>query len=95
MKIDLSKFKNFWFELEDGTKVDEVPKDYSGYVSYHHCFPCQLTEKVDSYNYHPIHWYEKVLWRMFPRLRNRWNVTKGRKFRRSLNLIPHSMEWAM
>lgn len=83
MNIDLSKFKRFWFELEDGTEVDEVPKDYSGYVSYHHCFPCQMTECFDNYIFQPKHWYEKMLLRIFPALHAKWNVTKGRTFKRA------------
>lgn len=83
MKIDLSKMKHFWFELEDGTKVDVVPRDYKGYVTYHHCFPCELTEKVDSFIFQPRRWHEKVLLNVFPRLRRKWDVTKGRKFKRA------------
>lgn len=81
MNIDLSKFKKFWFELEDGTRVDEVPKDYSGYVSYWSAFPCQFTERMDSYIYHSKKWYEKLLLKVFPRLQDKWNISKGRTFR--------------
>lgn len=81
MKIDLSKFKCFWSELEDGTKVDELPKDYSGYVSYGSAFPCQFSEELMSYNYHPKKWYEKLLLKINPKLQEKWNITKGRTFK--------------
>ena len=82
MNIDLSKFKRFWFELEDGEKVDEVPKDYKGYVSYWSAFPCTFTEHMDSYIFHPAHWWERILLKINPRLRDKWNVSKGRTFKR-------------
>lgn len=81
MNIDLSKFKRFWFELEDGTKVDEVPEGYSGYVSYWSAFPCTFTEVMDSYVFHPEKWYEKLLLKIFPKLQIKWNTTKRRTFR--------------
>lgn len=81
MNIDLSKFKCFWFELEDGTVVDEIPKDYDGYVSYWSAFPCQFTEDMYDYIYHPKKWYEKLLLRVMPQLQKKWNVTKGRTFK--------------
>ena len=81
MNIDLSKFKVFWYELEDGTQVDEVPKDYSGYVSYWSAFPCQFTEEMCNYVYYPKKWWEKLLLRIDPKLQGKWNVTKGRTYR--------------
>lgn len=81
MNIDLNKFKTFWFELEDGTKVDEVPNGYKGYVSYWTAFPCQFTEHMYSYIFHPKHWWERVLLKINPRLMDKWNITKGRTFK--------------
>lgn len=83
MNIDLSKLKHFWFELEDGTKVDKLPKDYKGYASYWSAFPCVFIEQMDSYIFHPNKWYEKLLLRIRPQLRYKWNVTKGRTFKRA------------
>lgn len=83
MNIDLSKLKTYWFELEDGTKVDELPNDYEGYVSYWSAFPCEFTKRIDSYNFHPKKWYEKLLLRIRPQLINKWNITKGRTFKRA------------
>lgn len=81
MNIDLNKFKTIWFELEDGTEVDEVPKDYKGYVSFWSAFPCQFTESMYSYIYRPRTWYEKLLVKIRPQLKEKWNVTKGRTYR--------------
>lgn len=81
MNINLDEYKPFWFELEDGTKVDELPKDYDGYASYWSAFPCRFIESVDNYVYHPKKWYEKLLVRIFPRLQRKWNLTKQRTFR--------------
>ena len=85
MNIDLGKFKRYWYELEDGTKVDEVPKDYKGYVSYWSAFPCEFTEHMDSYIFHPSKWYEKLLLRIRPQLQDKWNITKGRTFKRTFD----------
>lgn len=84
MNIDLNKFKLFWFELEDGAVVDELPENYSGYVSYWTAFPCQFSEEMMSYNYHPKKWYEKLLLKINPKLQKKWNLTKDRTFKSTI-----------
>ena len=51
MKIDYEKLnRNHWFEDAEGNEVD---KDDPKAEYYHHCFPCELNHKVDSYRYRP------------------------------------------
>lgn len=66
MNIDISKFKLFWYELEDGTKVDELPTGYKGYAILHSAFPCKFIDEIPSCVYHPKKWYEKLLLRIRP-----------------------------
>ena len=51
MKIDYEKLnRTHWFEDAEGNEVD---KDDPKAEFYHHCFPCELNHKVDSYRYRP------------------------------------------
>lgn len=83
MNIDLTRFKPFWYELDDGTEVESVPSNYEGNVTYWTAFPCQFTEHVDSYVYHPKKWYEKLLLKINPKLQSKWNATRPRTYRRA------------
>ena len=56
MNIDLSKFKNFWWEDAEGNVLDKDPDVVNppdGAEIYWSCFPCQLREEMNHYGPHP------------------------------------------
>lgn len=63
MNIDLNKFKNFWYEDENGNVVDK-PLDDKKHYTYHSCFPCQMNHDIDDYGYHPKGFVQNLLFKI-------------------------------
>lgn len=61
MNIDKTKFRKTWWEDRYSNIIDTVDehgvswpvKDKAEDCFYHSCFPCQITENIDHYGYHP------------------------------------------
>ena len=52
MNIDLERFRNYCYEDEKGNIVEDKD-NYKGRLFYRSCFPCQISESIDTYDYHP------------------------------------------
>lgn len=70
MKIDKERLNRyFWFEDCDGNVIDENSVKDFDYVTYHTCFPLQITERIDEYCYHPKNLFVKHLCYIFKNLK--------------------------
>lgn len=78
MNINLDNFKNSWFEDENGN-VYHDQEEKQGKLYYHSCFPCQISEEVCVYDYHPKG-INKILIKL-PMLSERIKKKIGRTFK--------------
>lgn len=59
MKIDLTRMRTHWFEDKDGNIIEEKENECvtqntkEDILFYHVAWPCQFTETIDEYCWHP------------------------------------------
>ena len=92
MKIDKEKLNRyFWYEDTNGNVIEEKQvKDFE-YVTYHCCFPLEITEHIDEYCYHPRNLFIKHLCFFIKPLRRYLNkkYKDNKTFKRILECNSH------